>query len=59
VTLSESYHDRMIRPPAGVAPLTAFVREGNRLIPQSALVTVRIEAPQADALPLPSSEEDE
>lgn len=35
--MSETYHDRMIRPPAGVAPMrrpaVAWVREGNRLIP--------------------------
>ncbi len=31
--MSESYHDRMIRPPAGVAPAVTFVRERHRLIP--------------------------
>lgn len=31
--MSESYHDRMIRPPAGVAPPVTYVRERHRLIP--------------------------
>lgn len=31
--MSETYHDRMIRPPAGVAPMVSLVRERNRLIP--------------------------
>lgn len=31
--MREGYHDRMIRPTAGAAPMVSFVREGNRLIP--------------------------
>jgi hypothetical protein len=50
--MSERYHDRMISPPAGVAPQVAWVREGNRLIPVAALVR-----PHLAEHPLPTGSE--
>lgn len=49
--MPKTYHDRMIRPPAGVEPVVTFVRERHRLIP----IPV---GPAATVPPAPPSEED-